>query len=350
VPLAVLEKTLKVDRDRLAQLNPAFRPALLSGSRYVPKGYRLRLPAAAKDWTTGLLAQRIDTSNQYVNQPRPRTYRVRRGDALSIIATRYGLSVGELADANNMSTRDTLRAGRLLRLPEQAATRVAAAQAAAAAGEPGAGTAPVVAAASPARPPAPPPEEVSETLADQREEVAAIARTEQPAEPVSASEAEDEGPSLVPGGAVARPSESTDYSVDDDHTIRVAAEETIGHYADWLDTTASHVRQINKLRYGTSIALGRKIKLDFSNVSVEQFEAKRRDYHEQLEAAFFANHRIIGTMVHTVRSGDSLWTMAQGNGQLPVWLVTHYNPDIDFSALRPGQQIVVPKVELVDQG
>jgi LysM repeat protein len=84
-------------------------------------------------------------------------------------------------------------------------------------------------------------------------------------------------------------------------------------------------------------------------VSVEQFEAKRRDYHEQLEAAFFANHRIIGTQVHTVRSGDSLWNLAQGGGQLPIWLVTHYNPDIDFSALRPGQEIVVPKVELVEQ-
>lgn len=348
VPLSVLEKTLKVDHDMLEQLNPAFRPALLSGSRYVPKGYRLRLPAAVSNWTTALLAQRIDTSNQFVNQPRPRTYRVRRGDALSIIAARYGLSVGELADANNMSTGDMLRAGSALRLPAQAATAVAAVHAAVAAGEPGATATPVVAAVKPSQPAAP-PEQVSETLADQREEVAVITRSEEPAEPVSAAEAEDEGPSLVPGGAVARPSESTDYSVDDDHTIRVAAEETIGHYADWLDISASQVRRLNKLRFGTSIALGRKIRLDFTKVAVEQFEAKRRDYHEQLEAAFFANHRITGTLVYVARRGDSLWNVAAAHGQLPIWLVSHYNPDIDFSALRPGQEIVVPKVELADQ-
>ena len=65
VPLPVLEKTLKVDHDKLVQLNPAFRPALLEGSRYVPKGYRLRLPADATDWTTaraGAAAYRPATS------------------------------------------------------------------------------------------------------------------------------------------------------------------------------------------------------------------------------------------------------------------------------------------------
>jgi membrane-bound lytic murein transglycosylase D len=342
VPLKTLEKTLQVDHERLVKLNPAFRPALLEGSIYVPKGYRLRLPADATDWTSARLAQQIPSAEQFLNQPRPRTYRVQRGDSLSVIAARYGTSVATLARINNMATSGILRAGSTLRLPQQPAARVAAREAAVAAGEPGA-TAPAAVAPEEA-------EQVSRALAEQRQESAALARSEQAAEPVSASEAEEEGPSLVPGGAVARPSESIDYSVDDDQRIRVAAEETIGHYADWLGISASDVRRLNNLRFGASIAQGRRIKLDFSKVSQAEFESRRRAFHEQLEAAFFANHRIVGTQVQVARRGDSLWTLAQNNGRLPTWLVAHYNPDIDFGALRAGLEIVIPKVEELPPG
>jgi membrane-bound lytic murein transglycosylase D len=136
-----------------------------------------------------------------------------------------------------------------------------------------------------------------------------------------------------------------DYSVGTDQTIRVAAEETLGHYADWLGITASRVRSLNNLTARSSINIGRKLKLDFTRTTPEKFAAKRRDFHEQLEAAFFANHRITGTQVYVARRGDSLWNVAQRNGSLPTWLVLHYNPDIDFAALRAGLEIVIPKVE-----
>jgi LysM repeat protein len=51
--------------------------------------------------------------------------------------------------------------------------------------------------------------------------------------------------------------------------------------------------------------------------------------------------------VYVVRRGDSLWNIAQQNGVLPTWLVLHYNPDVDFDGLRAGQEIVVPKIEVL---
>ena len=44
------------------------------------------------------------------------------------------------------------------------------------------------------------------------------------------------------------------------------------------------------------------------------------------------------------RRGDSLWSVTQ-RGSLPVWLLQQYNPDVDFDDLRPGTQIVLPRVE-----
>lgn len=339
VPLKVLEKTLKVDRAQLAQLNPALLSPVLAGDRFVPRGYKLRLPATATAWTAPRLAQQIPLAEQYIEQPRQRSYRVRKGDSLADLARQYATPVATLAGLNGLAVNAELKPGRTLRLPDQPARRVAAADV-------GPRVADVPPPAQVAATPAP-AAEVTEVLTEQREEKAAIAKTAKRAEPVSATEAAEQGPSLVPGGAVARASESTDYSVGADHTIRVAAEETLGHYADWLGLPASRLRSLNKLAAGSSLSMGRQLKLEFSKATPAQFEARRREYHEKIEAAFYANHRITGTQVYIARRGDSLWNVAQRNGQLPAWLVLHYNPEVDFGALRAGLEIVIPKVELV---
>jgi LysM repeat protein len=53
---------------------------------------------------------------------------VRRGETLSRIAKRYGVTTGELARANRLSTKAKLRAGRVLRLPDGAEEPIAAAK------------------------------------------------------------------------------------------------------------------------------------------------------------------------------------------------------------------------------
>ena len=91
--------------------------------------------------------------------------------------------------------------------------------------------------------------------------------------------------------------------------------------------------------------IGHRFKLDFANSSHEKFESQRRDYHRQLQATYFASHRISGTQTHTARAGDSLWTLAHRYGDLPAWLLQQYNPDVMFDELRAGTQIVLPRVE-----
>ena len=76
----------------------------------------------------------------------------------------------------------------------------------------------------------------------------------------------------------------------------------------------------------------------------------RQDYHRELQASYFAAHRIVGTEVYIARSGDSVWTLTQHTAALPLWLLQQYNPDVDFAALRPGTQIVMPRVEEVGGG
>ena len=169
-------------------------------------------------------------------------------------------------------------------------------------------------------------------------------------EVLSAAEAEALSPSVGPGpGSDAEQNaDPTDYSVAKDDTIRVAADETLGHFADWLGTSAQHVRDLNHLSAKRPVKIGERIRLDFKKVPREAFEAKRHDYHRSLQAAYFASHRIVGTEIYIARSGDSLWTLTQrAKLQLPLWLLQQYNPEVDFSELRAGTQIVMPRVEEV---
>src|SRR6185503_17780042 len=166
-------------------------------------------------------------------------------------------------------------------------------------------------------------------------------------EPVSASQAEDLSPALGPMGATQGLADSIDYQVRDDGSIRVEATETLGHYADWLQIPTQKLRNLNKLKPRQTVQLGQKLKLDYSKVSRETFEQVRRDYHAKLQGEFFVQHRISGTEVYIVRRGDSLWTMTQKFSNLPIWLLRQYNPDTDLADLRPGTQVVMPRVEVL---
>ncbi|MCU0761317.1 MAG: LysM peptidoglycan-binding domain-containing protein [Steroidobacteraceae bacterium] len=506
--VAVVERAVDVPRATLRELNPALRGPIWDGSRYVPRGYRLRLPPGPGELTPEWLTARIGANELYAAQVQSRSHRVRKGETLASIARRYGLSQRELADLNGLATGARVRRGRTLRLPDTrppllaasearpaagsavapasapavaavaAATTAAAVSAAVAQGDtaaaeaaaaggataspgrsyvvragdtlfgvaarfgltarelmalngirdadfifegqrlrvaadpaalaaatavaeapagpddgevetpsPAAGArpappsaaAPVVAAAAaaaknaseeaalstsssaasrtrrasgatapgvtPATAPAP-----ATGRAGTASAAPASARNEpapRASEPVTA---EALGPEIGPGAGMPPPlADAIDLAVRDG-SVRVIAEETLGHYADWLGVSAARLRELNRMKYGQAVLLGRTLKLDFSRTTPDEFEQKRRDFHARLQAAFFAQRRILGTEVYIVRRGDTLWSITQRYAGVPVWLLQQYNPDLELGALRTGAQLVVPRLEDAQTG
>jgi membrane-bound lytic murein transglycosylase D len=120
VRLSTLERALGIDREQLRPLNPAWRPSIFDGTRLVPRGYRLRLPAdTTQRWTPELLTSKLPANELYAGQVTPRTHRVRKGETLAAIAQRYGMTAARLAQMNGISAKAALRTGRHLNLPEQ---------------------------------------------------------------------------------------------------------------------------------------------------------------------------------------------------------------------------------------
>jgi membrane-bound lytic murein transglycosylase D len=336
-----------------------------NGAQRVPKAYHLRLPVDGSEWSTPLLVARLTPAEMFAGQRGPQRYRVQSGDTLASLAEHYGVPIEQLALLNHMRTSAHLKPGRTISVPEASTVTLAAATAPAPiqvsappqpSREPASAT--VAAAVAPPSPGGAVSPDVA--LRESAEDAAAIEEvviaSSRPhaaaatAQPVSAAQAEALGPALGPAAETEQNADPFDYGVAQDGTIRVAAEETLGHYADWLGLSSARLREINHLKFRAPVRIGQRIKLDFSQVTREVFETLRHEYHRELQASYFAAHRIVGTEVHIARPGDSAWTLTQHASELPVWLLQQYNPDLDLSALRAGTQIVLPRVEEVGAG
>jgi membrane-bound lytic murein transglycosylase D len=359
--LASLAEAYGTSAEQLAELNG------LRATTRLRSGHYIRVPGEAQVVKVAALqpipvsADRIagtaeppessDGTAAAAVAPDAGLYVVQSGDSLPEIASRVGLSESQLLELNHLPDPDFIFEGQLLLVGANGTAGVAAASRgaaspAAAAGASGeaASTRRAVAGGVPT--------EVAQLESDEdAQAVASVAKPASLSQPVSAEQEEALGPGLGPVAVQATATaDPTDYTIHKDDTIVVAAAETLGHYADWLDVPASRLRAVNHMRYGRPVVIGHRVKLDFGKVSHEDFEAKRREYHRALEASYFAAHRIAGTETYVARRGDSLWNLTVHYEHLPIWLLQQYNPDVDFGSMRPGTRIVVPRVEELSAG
>ncbi len=125
VAVRELAKAASVEATVLREMNPALSREVWAGHLYLPKGYRLRVPAgqaaAFQEAFDALPASRKSTHQVGFR------YKVRRGDTLSTIAGKFGTRVGSLQRANNLSSPHRIRVGQRLLIPPRPGGAVAVA-------------------------------------------------------------------------------------------------------------------------------------------------------------------------------------------------------------------------------
>ncbi len=428
-----LANALGIDRETLEEANPALRPTVWRESKYIPKGFEIRVPRAAlpKPLARGIAS--LPEKFRYARQTRDTTYTVRRGDTLSTIARRHRVKVSQLVALNGLRSRNRIRVGQKLKLPSDSRSRtqtvaydekktgarqkkaprvavtpaalpesgfytvrrgdnltkiadrfgmsvaeliklnrlrsrhrIAIGQKIRVAAEPV-----VVASAESSKPsdaktdpnearPAKAATEIAGATNASAENTTAAA-PDSAADETLAADANDPAPTdgkateiasiervgsdespIEPSpGLLADPS---DYTVASNKTILVQPGETLGHYAEWLGLRASRLRKINGMRFGTPVVVDQRLRLDFSKVKPADFERIRIEYHRAIQEEFFARWEIEGTLVHRVGRGDSLWILSTRKYDVPIWLLRQYNPDVDLDALSAGMALTVPKL------
>ena len=229
-----LSRFFKVSTPTIRRLNPTLRAPVFRGQKDVPKGYVLKLPASAGKGQSVTSLSR--SSNIYrSHQKRSRFYRVQKGDTAGKIAKIHGVRLSDLIRANNLNAGACIFAGQNLRIPGRGEKI----------------SRPVVARKTvkkkskavrrnlhkPALVSGRPSE--SKPAVKSRPEKAAITIVSERREfPVN--------PSIVTGKlSVERVAIRKGQPVG---VIRVGAEETLGHYADWLAISTHKIRRLNGFR------------------------------------------------------------------------------------------------------
>ena len=112
-----LEDSFGVAKDTLKKFNPALLSPVWNGSKYVPRGYELRMPVSGQYGEPNEILAQISANRRFTAQTPDLHHKIERGESLSVIAARYGTSVSELVAMNGLQSRHRIRAGQVLNLP-----------------------------------------------------------------------------------------------------------------------------------------------------------------------------------------------------------------------------------------
>ena len=357
--LSVIARRFNTTVGRLVALNQ------LRSRNRIQIGQRLLLPQddAVADQT---LAELAAQDGQYT---------VRRGDTISVIASRFGVSEQQVLSLNGIADRNRIYPGQNLQLPGfEDQSRAIAANEPDRPPEPESGRAAAEGLAQVAEEEIPVagrnPEAESDTVSAVQalKPVMDMALVEELLPPAAVlpdnaaldsevTAADEIAEAIDPAVDVAEANQQlvedlsadpSDYSVSRDNTIEIQASETLGHYADWLGIRAWDIRRLNNMAFRDPVIIGNRLRLDFSKVNIAEFERARRKFHSTLQQEFFASYRIQNVETYAVRRGDNISTIARRRYSSPIWLVRQYNPELDFNRIQIGQLIVFPLLERVD--
>lgn len=123
VPLPDLVAAARFDEDELREMNPALRSEVWRGDLYLPRGYGLKVPREHLGTFREAYAS-LPESLRARHQMGLR-YQVRRGDTLSVIASRFGTSARAIQRANGLASAHRIRIGQTLLIPPRGGARYA---------------------------------------------------------------------------------------------------------------------------------------------------------------------------------------------------------------------------------
>ena len=323
VYLSTLANCFGIDKNVLIEYNPGFRSRIRASRRCIPKGYTMNLPIVDQFDPAALYAQ-LGKTTKSKKQIAGDVYSIQPGDNLASIAKRSGTTIDELLVYNDITDPDLIKIGQILEIPNQHNN----------------------------------PQKSN--LADNKQQKSQNEEANQPDVQVAQrnilpSEA-GRSKQTLPVVAITDTSYlrnavdslvwnfNLDFAPPDNDRIIVEPDETLGHFAEWLDVSAQTLRQLNHLHLNQNIRVGQRLKLTFDNVESQKFHERRIEYHKTIQTRFFNSYKFLGYQKYNIKNGDNVWKLCYQKFNIPCWLLYHTNKDKDLDKLQPGEIISIPKI------
>ena len=326
-----LKSVFSVSEETLKKYNTSLMRLVWTGRRFVPKGYKLKLPKTA----TGRSNQVAKLNSLPAEEPKyvEYSYRVKRGDTACGIAKKESVSCRELISLNNLGRRALIRQGQIITIPGTP-TKVAKKKV-----------------SKPVKKVEKKPEKVvvakkQETKPAAVKQTSAVAASTNPRKPEPVIKSIPDIPESIFGLGDDLLIQLSEKSGKTRYSIVVEPDESLGLYANWLGLrSSSSIRKLNKLKSSRHVRIGKVIYLPIKKqTQKENYNQQRLDYHRELQDEFRANFKITGVETYKVRLGDSAWSISIKQG-VPLWLLKRYNPKLFSTLSQVGDVINIPVIE-----
>ena len=333
LPINDLAKALNLSLEKIQVLNPGLRKPVFNGQKYIPKGYRLKVP---KNLTAPKINKKLTALYRDKQKP-SRFHRVQEGDTAGSISRIHSVRLYDLILANGLNRKATIYIGQNLRLPVKDEIILAKNIPIATKSRKTAKKIKVRKKKQVKSVPKPKEAPVNDAIAETI--IAPVITEPLPlAKPLKSKTSIN--PNIVTSNLkVLKTIQKGNSTIG---IIKVEAEETLGHYADWLGVPTQEIRALNKFKYGKSISIDQKIRISMRKKTVTEFEELRYEFHKEIEEDFFESFSILGIDTYEVKAGDNTWNLSLNELEIPFWLIKKYNPQINFNSLKLSQKIKYP--------
>ena len=400
VTVNALLKSMNVEVEEFASLNPALRSPVLRSKRRIPKNFKIRIP-----WQDNLdmeeLYDKISSQSKFNKQIQSDLHVVRKGETLSLIATKHRVSVSDILAYNDINNVHIIYVGQNIRIPtkEKSVSKVLKMQAKAKKEIKLAEATPLANEEKSGVLDVPHSLQVETVYADLKKsndgkrkilESKNISSANKSSDidhldakyysktstdvkgkklkPVEIQKLEQQFATMEVEMAMALPDFHVELSKNlitrivrspyseklspffqeiawpENGQVKVEPDETLGHYADWLEVSSKKLRTINGLTYSQAIRVGQPIWLAFGKVTPEEFHRRRLEYHQGIEEDFYSRFYVEGVKMYKVKRGENIWTICNRIFEMPYWLIKKYNPQVDLNRLIAGQELQIPIV------
>lgn len=128
-------------------------------------------------------------------------------------------------------------------------------------------------------------------------------------------------------------------------TFSLRRGETLAHYARWAELPVETIATTSGLDLDGRYPVGVEVSVPIGEEGLEDLIRRREAHHKARADAYLASRGgSTGEQTVEVRTGDTAWSIAKDNEAIPVWLLESFNPSIDLDRLRPGQELIVPRI------
>lgn len=134
----------------------------------------------------------------------------------------------------------------------------------------------------------------------------------------------------------------------DDNSIYVQSNETLGHYAQWLEISAQAIRKLNAMGYHEKINIGQKIRLPLRKGQAKNFIKNRQKHHQKIQGVFFQDYELKAIKTVAISKDETLWHLARVQYEIPVWLLIASNGLEIPKSFTEGDTVYIPIIKKKD--